>query len=452
MSPDVRTLGQAASSIAGPVPGRRAVSLLLLAGLFVLAELAVISGGLYLLNRESVLVSLRAFFQMKAQGDSWGPMEAAYVWLRAHPYGPVYEAIFFISRIKFQYVPSSLIPIWIADRLGVPLDEKYFDAVSWVFILVEFAAVATVALIEGKRVGLIRDSWLARLLCASVAVLATLVFYPIVKAYQIGQIQVWLNAAFAAACACWLTDRKKAAGVLIGAICLVKPQFGLFLIWGALRRERSFIAGWATVLFPGLALAIYLFGLRNEFDYLNLLQYIGSHGESYYVNQTVNGLVNRLLHNGDNLEWRDHVFAPFNPIVYWSTVISSAVLVLIALFWHAWRGPHHRLDFMIAALTFTMASPIAWEHHYGILPPILVTMFFAIAGLRDAASRHTLFGLLALAYILSANFLSITMALADTPFNFLQSYLFFGGLIVLGLAYYLSAREEAAPAARGAAL
>ena len=43
-----------------------------------------------------------------------------------------------------------------------------------------------------------------------------LTFYPIVKGFTLGQIQVWLNGLFALSIVCWATGWKASSGVLIG--------------------------------------------------------------------------------------------------------------------------------------------------------------------------------------------------------------------------------------------
>ena len=44
-------------------------------------------------------------------------------------------------------------------------------------------------------------------------------------------------------------------------------------------------------------------------------------------NQSVNGLVNRMLFNGNNLEWDAWHFAPPNAIVQLATMLTSALLI-----------------------------------------------------------------------------------------------------------------------------
>ena len=57
------------------------------------------------------------------------------------------------------------------------------------------------------------------------------------------------------------------------------------------------------------------------------------HGEVYYPNQSVNGLINRLVGNGNSLEWRSDAFAPYDSAVYVSTVVAALLLTGGVLLW-----------------------------------------------------------------------------------------------------------------------
>jgi len=163
-----------------------------------------------------------------------------------------------------------------------------------------------------------------------------------------------------------------------------------------------------------------------------VLQFLSQHGEAYYPNQSVNGLLNRLMGIWDprfiNLDIPAGKFPPFTPLVYGLTLASSIALILYGLLRRAVPEERPR-DFARAALCLTMASPIAWEHHYGILLPI-----FALLAVEYAHSR-TATVLLAIAYALVANFFAVTQLLAPTLFNPLQSYVFAGALILLALLH-----------------
>ncbi len=91
-----------------------------------------------------------------------------------------------------------------------------------------------------------------------------------------------------------------------------------------------------------------------------------------------------------------------------------------------------------------MASPVAWEHHYGILLPIY-------ALLLPQLCQYRIWGvltlpLLGLSYVLASNYFYIAKKFAALPLlNIVQSYLFFGALIVLLILYRLRDRVTSQP-------
>jgi hypothetical protein len=194
---------------------------------------------------------------------------------------------------------------------------------------------------------------------------------------------------------------------------------------------------------------ILLYGIDNNLNYLDVLSYISRRGEAYYPNQSFNGLLNRLLGNGNNTDFEAAAFPPFNPIVYAGTIASSLVIVGAALFWRARDSvPGSAVDFALVSLSFTIASPIAWEHHYGVLMPM-----YALA--LPALIRYPVFGrwslpVLAGSYVLASNFFNIAQKFAGhevlTP---VQSYLLFGALTLLVLLYFLRRAEAETPTAYG---
>jgi alpha-1,2-mannosyltransferase len=307
--------------------------------------------------------------------------------------------------------------------------------ISWLAVI---AGAFVLALILMK--GLARPPTEARYSPAGKAALLvlalgfSLTFYPVVKSFELGQIQTWLYLFFVLALWSWLEGKKALSGILVGLICLIKPQLGLFALWGLVRGERRFTAGIVSTAGTLGAISVALFGWVHHVDYLRALAFMGKHGESFYTNQSVNGLVNRLLFNGTNLHGNPHAFAPYNVWVYAITLASTAVLIAAALLRKRGRGRRAGIeDFLIAALTFTMASPIAWEHHYGVLLPIFAAALPAVL----AAGRRWMIWTLAAAYALSANIYPMINSLANTRLNFLQSHLFFGGLALLVLLYRL---------------
>src|SRR5262249_31838194 len=112
------------------------------------------------------------------------------------------------------------------------------------------------------------------------------------------------------------------------------------------------------------------------------------------------------------------------------TLATSIALLAAAIFRRGNEGDRDRvLDICTMGLSVTMASPIAWEHHYGILFPIFAVLLASVIGSR------TRLILLAVSYVVISNSFPVTSLLAATVFNVVQSYLLFAALVVLALLH-----------------
>jgi hypothetical protein len=378
--------------------------------------------------------------------DSWGPMAGALEYLAApQPDAkPLYSAVFFDEGVKFQYPPSALfgleaMMLFGEDRVRT-YDEMVFpglppvnDLVGWAFLVM--AAVCSAALLE---LGLRRSlaSWRFDrfgIIRAALVFGFTLTFYPAIKAFTLGQIQLWINSAFALVMLLFVMRIRIASGALMGAICLIKPHYGLIVLWGALNREWRFTGACAAVGAVGLLFSIWHYGWVNHLDYLRVLSFMSERGESYYANQSINGLLNRLASlfgSGSyaNVAFDAYGFPPYTPWVYWGTVVSSAA-ILLAAFLRISSEQNRVLAFSIIAVSLTIASPIAWEHHYGVFLPVFAFIAGGLAGDRRKLA------LLAICYTFVSNYVPVFNALAETPFNVTQSYMFAGGLTFLILMH-----------------
>jgi hypothetical protein len=414
--------------------------------LFLAFSALLLNGALWLSTpapyKETVLEHTWETLRWQGSDDSWGVMAKALKHARpAEGAPPLYEQVFFKQKHKFQYPPTSLFTLmgmqWLAGPERVRIDDEtdfapfaFNDLMGWLFLLATAVSAAALLEIELRRGGL-RDG--SRIMTAARAALvfgAVLTFYPIVKAFTLGQIQLWLDGMFALALLCWATGRKAGSGFLIGLMCLIKPQYGLLLLWALVRREWRFVAGCAGIVAVGAAASVAVFGWANHVDYLRVLMVLSQHGETYYPNQSVNGLLNRLMSLADpagyvNLEFQ-FVFPPFNIWIYGGTLLASLVIVSAALLPRGTAGdPDRTIDLCTIALSTTMASPIAWEHHYGILFPV-----FAVLLARSLGSRQRLLWLVA-CYVLISNYIPVTNLLAGTVFNVAQSYVFAAAIVLL---------------------
>jgi hypothetical protein len=413
----------------------------------VLKDLALLAVG-----RDRELSNLLAFLTLRSGTDSWAPMHAAVELFRSDRAAGIYQTVFFAEQTKFQYPPTSLLPFVALGSLGLGR-----DGLIGLMQLITFAGVIGIVAVTTKLVLDQRDlpglkpalaTPLATWLVLAAVAAGTLSFDPIMYAYEVGQIQVLIDLAVGGALLCQLKGRPRAAGAVMALAALVKPQYGLVLVWSILRREHRFSIGFLATAAPIGLISLLVFGIAEHFSYLSVIGYIGRHGELFWANQSVNGLLNRLVHDADAMTWNARAFAPFHPLVYAGTLASTLAFLLFGLgFRPRWTrradagGPaaaivrqERTLDLATMILALTLASPIAWEHHYGIAWPAMVLALVALVGLRARRSDR-LVGAVAIglgaSYWLISNYLTQIFPAAGTPFSVLQSYTFFGGLMLL---------------------
>jgi hypothetical protein len=278
-------------------------------------------------------------------------------------------------------------------------------------------------------------SWRAALATA----FAAFFFMPITLAFSLGQAQIFLDLFFTLLVLFWIERRERPAGVMMALLTMVKPQFGLLLLWAALRRRWNALAAGVVALGVGGAVSLAAFGVRNNLDYLGVLAGLSRKAQSHYANQSIFGLLNRAIFNGENMPYHPYVYPPFVPWVYAVTLATTVLLVLLTLA-YPWRQRAGGMaDLAAIGVVSVIATPMAWEHHYGVMLPLFVWLWFAVYR-RGSGSAWAL----ALAWVMIADFLSPFNFFAAVPVaNLLQSYMFFGALLLLGLL--LRTRAVSAP-------
>lgn len=383
--------------------------------------------------------TLRALREVARPGgstaDSWRPMNEALRLLRSPDSGALYRKLFFEDQIKFQYPPTSLVYLAALEPLGLTSPDA-LDAMNVTVFAVGCLAFAALAL-QLLSLPSMRQAASRQWLLAVVLVLAAVLYYPSVQALKLGQIQVWINTLLICACLAWISGRRGMAGALLALAATIKPQLGIFLLWAVLWREWPFLKGFLAAGLPVGIISLLLFGFHNHLGYLEVLSFLSQHGEAYFANQSVNGLVHRALGNGINLRSDNTLFAPVDARVVAATYTSSLILLVIALAPALGAGGRRRpdiIDLAIMSLCAAVASPIAWEHHYGVLLPLAG---MALALLCAGTAHRAALAVLAISWVLTANYLPAANHSSDTWLNFIQSYLFFAALMLLGVLIYL---------------
>lgn len=392
------------------------------------------------------------FLLIRQGHDSWEPMTQAFKYIQEEHQKPLYSEIFFDNHTKFQYPPTSLLFFYCLEKIDTLLEVlgiSWFSSSNWFnilnFVSWIFVIVMAIFVIKIFNFSIHQNSYKNHLnqyskfdlpiqyllLCCLI-----LIFYPVVQAYGLGQIQVWINSLFTILYWYWMKEKKGISGIFAGVICLIKPQYSVLFIWGVLRKQWSFALTFAITSVTICLVSVSLFGLAEHINYLSVLSFISRHGEGYYPNQSMNGLLNRLLFNGNNLQWQ-YSFPPFKSLVYIGTIITSVTLMGMALLPPIKANVAGVIDFSIVALTCTIASPVAWEHHYGILLPIYAFLLPYILLNKKKFGSLTI-PYVYTSYVLSSHYFALSKKLAFTPLlNIVQSYMFIGGLMLLVCLYVL---------------
>lgn len=298
--------------------------------------------------------------------DSWRPVIAA---SEAHGHGKPIYSVFFDEGIKFQYPPTALL---LLDLLPVA-DSARFSTLEWASRIAVILSVLFAILILLRSIEQISPASYAndfeKLPLIILGLCLGLAYYPMLKAHSLGQVQVFLNAMMVIALYACLRGSSALAGGLMGLCCLLKPQYCLLFVWGALRRDWRFSLAFAAIAGMGLLVSLAKFGFANHLEYLQVLSEISRHGEAFWANQSINGLMQRAVGNGDPVRFDPDGFPEYHLVVHAMTLVTSAAILLVAL----WPGRQRRtptesaiaLAVMLAAVT--LSSPVAWEHHYGSL-------------------------------------------------------------------------------------
>ena len=369
---------------------------------------------------------LSSFLRDSGHGDSWLPMMHALDTLHGPHRNRLYETLFFDAHIRFQYPPTSLLPLDLLSWVGL-LSIRALNAINSAAFVCNAIATGTLAWLLFRRP--LSRPCPPPAAMAAIATAAAFLFYPAVRAHLLGQIQLWIDLLFISSIICWLLGYRLAAGLLIGLACTIKPQMGLLLLWGLVWREKRFVAGIVLGLLPPLSLSLYLYGYHNHVAYLDVLSFLSRHGEGYFANNSVNGILNWYFSSTDSLHWYDNSFTPFNPAVYAGTLAASGIALAAIVIPGLVRGERRASlpDFGAAAIFTVIGSPVAWEHHYGILLPLfLVAAHIAFQRSRGAAA----FVALMISWTLVANFIPLTSLTNDSWAAASQAYCLAGALLL----------------------
>jgi alpha-1,2-mannosyltransferase len=390
--------------------------------------------------------------------DSWLPMTRALQLLHGENANRLYEELFFSQTIRFQYPPTSLLPMELLSTIGIN-SVLALNRLNFLILCLNAAGTGVIAWLLFSRTLGLKNEIQPQSSCGgafntpaviALTVLATFLFYPLARAQVLGQIQVWIDALFTLALICWLIERRFLAGLCIGLACAIKPQFALLLVWGLLWKEAAFVAGFLAAAVPIAGLSLFRYGLHNNLAYLDVLSFLSKHGESFFANNSVNGILNGYLSPNDPHHWDPNSFTPYVTAIYVGSLLAAAItfalIVLPRLLYRRFK-PDLAL-FGAASICLVVGSPVAWEHHYGILLPLYLV---ALKHLMTTPLRQDrlFLALLWVSWVLVANFIPFTLLFGGTALSFFQAHCFFGALLLLLVLLTLWHRQASVPLPAG---
>lgn len=375
-----------------------------------------------------ILVS--GFWHFQQWTDSWLPMMKSLDYFKANPTKPLYFAPLYDTLI---YSLVSLLPLQLLRKMGMG-----DPAMLGTLVVASFLAVVGIivcALVMGKRLLARRG---AELRWQSVVAVALAVFfcYPLLKGFALGNAQTFLSFGFALLLLLWTEGHERSAGVTALVLTCVKPQYVLILIWMLMRKRWNAAVAFLVAGAVCFAIAVAVFGLHNNLDYLTVLSSLSHKAQSHYGNQSMFGTVNRMIFNGENLGYTPYVYTPYIPWVYKLTVGTALVLLALVLFFPWGKLKGSTADLAAIGLVSVASSPMAWEHHYGIVVGMFAWLWFAYGA--EQVKRPWLTGL---AFFLTCNELTgFNFLWHVRGWNVLQSYMYLGALLLLAVMMVLARR------------
>jgi len=384
--------------------------------------------------------------------DSWMPLLKTRDRMKTNPEGGLY-AVFRNGEWKFQYPPIALlIAEAVPEHMAAEARTGWFSSSlirwnSWfcrAMILLTLLVSGAIVVQSQRRYGTGQQSLRTEWLMAGSAMLLGITYMPILGGYSLGQFQLACNALVALAILLFLQKRQLCAGIVIGLFCLIKPQLALVGLWALLRREYRLAIGMALIGVPGVLLSVALYGVQSLVDYAGVLQTLSRQSEAYFYNQSLAGIL---------LRFRDPQLStlllpmgsPLPPYVGWIHQISTihtGLLILLALVIRSKvPGTAARLvDFCTMITVATVASPVAWNHHFGVLFPV----FLAIAPIVFAMPRRAVpLTLLSLAWLAIGAAVIMPDALYHSRWTgLLGEQMFVGGQILVALLVLIQLRAR----------
>jgi alpha-1,2-mannosyltransferase len=323
------------------------------------ASCLALSAGLFLLAVAAYAALVHAFPGYWRQTDATVYRDAGLAAL-THS-SELYSLPLGVADQKFTYTPFA------ALLFALP-SAAPFSVWKVTLAVLTIGLLPVVAYLALGNAG--RPAGIPRLTGAFAIAAACLWLEPVVMTLSFGQINVVLLALVVGDLA--LPDRFKGKGIWVGLAAGVKLTPLIFIPYLLLTRRirAAMVAALTFAVTIGIGFA--LLPHASVFYWADLLS---SNGQFHLLNQSLNGAVLRLTHDGPNAHW------------YWlaiGIVVGGLGLGTAAV---ASRRGSELLGLAICAATGLLLSPVSWSHHY-----VYVVLAVCLAGYVPARRVYRVAG------------------------------------------------------------
>ena len=207
-------------------------------------------------------------FRPTAEADSWEPIALSLAHLHAAGTHAFYAARYFATDSQFIYSPLALLLFDGMERLGVSWGAYAPLNFFGCFVLLAQAVVTGLLFDHALvRFSPLPPTPVERIGAGVIGVGGTIAFYPAIRAWELGQIQLWINCGLLTATLLFFRGYKGAAGAIFATVCVIKPHLLVVSLLLAVRREFRFLAGLIAVLLVLLGASVFAYGWEIHAEY-----------------------------------------------------------------------------------------------------------------------------------------------------------------------------------------
>ncbi len=225
-----------------------------------------------------------------------------------------------------------------------------------------------------------------------------------------------------------------AAGLLLAFVTMIKVYPGILWLYWLWRRRWTAVLSFVAASVVMIVVSWAVVGWQTLWLYVTQIMTVQSGAAPYPENQSLNGLVARLIVPSANVSW--YTVVPFPRAVS----LALGLLILATLAVTVWRlgsgraaesGRGFEAGYIAMLPLVLLIWPIAWVHLYALLLPAYALL---LLWYLQAARRPWLgLALLLASYLLVAlgnEYTVLVPALQRGPARLLQSYKAYGALIL----------------------